>query len=71
VCSSDLKVVEDTGELGKELTKQHHIIIVGGPENSLERNYHYSIENDLIFMAERISNTSVGFVSLFKRHEKP
>jgi hypothetical protein len=53
------KVVEDIGKLVKGLTKQDHIIIVGGPGNSLERNYHYSIENDLNFIAE-------GFVSLFE-----
>jgi hypothetical protein len=65
------KVVEDTGELGKGLTKKDHIIIVGGPGKSLERNYHYSVENDVNFIAERISNSGVGFVNLFERHEKP
>jgi hypothetical protein len=43
---------------------------VGGPGNSLERNYHYSIENDLNFIAERTSNTGVGFINLFERHDK-
>jgi hypothetical protein len=32
------KVVEDIGKFGKDLTKQDHIIIVGGPGNSLDRN---------------------------------
>ncbi|PNF16230.1 hypothetical protein B7P43_G15297, partial [Cryptotermes secundus] len=64
------KFVEDLGKLGKGLTKQDHII-VGGPGNSLDRNYHYSIENDHSYIAERTSNTNVGFVSLFKRHDKP
>jgi hypothetical protein len=40
-------VVEDLGKLGKDLTKQDHIIIVGGPGNSLDRNNHYSNEADL------------------------
>jgi hypothetical protein len=62
-------VVEDLGMLGKDLTKQDHIIIVGGPGNSLDRNYHYSIEDDLNFIAERTSNTRVGFVNLFQRHD--
>jgi hypothetical protein len=44
-------VVEDLGKLCKDLTKQDHIIIVGRPENSLDRNYHYSIEDDLNFIA--------------------
>jgi hypothetical protein len=33
------KVVEDLGKLGKGLTKQDHIVIVGGPGNSLDRNH--------------------------------
>jgi hypothetical protein len=37
-------VIEDLANLGKDLTKEDHIVIVGGPGNSLERNYHYSIE---------------------------
>jgi hypothetical protein len=40
-------VVEDLGKLGNDLTKQDHIIIVGQPENSQDRNYHYSIEKDI------------------------
>jgi hypothetical protein len=44
---------------------------VRGPENSLERNYHYSIENYLIFITERTSNTSVNFVNFFEKHDKP
>jgi hypothetical protein len=58
------KVTVNIAKLGKGLTKQDHIIIVGGPEYSLERNYHDSIENDLNFIAERTSNTSVGFCQL-------
>jgi hypothetical protein len=34
-------VFEDMQKLGKGLMKQDHIIIVGGQEKSLERNYHY------------------------------
>jgi hypothetical protein len=43
---------------------------VGGPGNSLGRNYHYSIENDLNFIAERTSNTSVGIVNFVDSNEK-
>jgi hypothetical protein len=44
---------------------------VGGPGNSLDRNYHYSVEDDLNFIAKRTSNTEVGFVNLFQRHDDP
>jgi len=37
-------VAEDLANLGKDLTRKDHIVIVGGPGNSLERNYHCSIE---------------------------
>jgi hypothetical protein len=64
-------VVEDLGKFGKNLTKRDHVVIVGGPGNSLDRNYHYSIEKDIYFIAERTSSTNVGFVGLFRRHDKP
>jgi hypothetical protein len=44
---------------------------VGGAGNSLDTNYQYSIENDLNFIAERTSNTNVGVVGLFERHDEP
>jgi hypothetical protein len=65
------KVAEDTGKLGKGLTKQDHIILVGGQGNSLDRNYHYSIENGLNCITKRTSNTRVRSVSLFESHDKP
>jgi hypothetical protein len=40
-------------------------------QNSLGRNYHYSIENDHNFIAQKTSNTGVGFVHLFERRDKP
>jgi hypothetical protein len=43
---------------------------VGGPGNSLERNWHCSIENDLNFIAERASNTGMGFINVFERYDK-
>jgi hypothetical protein len=60
------KALESIGRLRKGLTN-----VVGRPGNSLERNYHYSIENYFNFIAERISNIDVGFVKLFERHDKP
>jgi hypothetical protein len=42
---------------------------VGGPGNSLDRNHHYSIEDDLNFIAERTPNTNVEFVNLFQMHK--
>jgi hypothetical protein len=54
------KVVEDLGKLGKDLTKQDYIIIVGRPGNSLDRDYYYPIEKDVNFIAERTVHTNVG-----------
>jgi hypothetical protein len=59
------------GNLGKDLTKEDHIVTVGGPVNNRYRDYHYSIEKDLNFIAKRTSHTSVGLVNLFRRHNKP
>jgi hypothetical protein len=41
------------------------------PGNGLNINYLYSIANDLNCIAERTSNTRMGFVSLFERHDMP
>jgi hypothetical protein len=57
--------------LGKDLTKEDHFVIVGGPGKSLDRQYHYSIEKDLNFIAKRTSHTDVRLVNLFRRHNKP
>jgi len=62
-------IVEDLENLGKDLTKKDHIVIVGGPENRLERNYHYSIKKDLNFIARRTNHTNIRFVNLLRRHE--
>jgi len=64
-------VVEDLANLGKDLTKKDHFVIVGGPGNSLERNYHYSIEKDLNFIARRTDHTNIRFVSLLRRYDEP
>jgi hypothetical protein len=64
-------VAEDLGNLGEDLTNQDHIVIVGGPGNSLDSKYHYSIEEDLTFIAKRTSHTNVGLVDLFRRQDKP
>jgi hypothetical protein len=44
---------------------------LGGPGNSLDRNYNYSIQKDINFSTERAANTNVGSVNLFHRHDKP
>jgi hypothetical protein len=64
------KLVQDIGNIHKGRTKQNHIIIVGGPGKRLDRNYPYSIENFLNFIAERTSNTSVGYDNLFESYDK-
>jgi len=62
-------IVEDLANLGNDL-KEDHIVIVGGSGNSLERNYHYSIEKDLSFIA-RTDHTNVIFMNLLRRHDEP
>jgi hypothetical protein len=54
----------------KAFTKQYHILIVGWSGNSLVRNYYYSTEKDLNFIAKRTTNTNVMFVNLLRRHHK-
>jgi hypothetical protein len=56
-------VDEDLWKLGNDVAKRDHIKI-GGPGNSLDRNYHYSIE-DINFTEEKSNKRNVGFVSLF------
>jgi len=60
-------VVEDVRKLGKDLTKQYHIVIVGGAGDSLDINQDYSIDKDVNSIAERTSNTNVGFVNLLRK----
>jgi hypothetical protein len=38
---------------------------MGGPGNSLDRNYHYSIVKDNNLIAEKSNKKNVGFVNLF------
>jgi hypothetical protein len=40
-------VTVDPRKLGNDLNKRDHIIMVGGPGNSLDRNDHYSFEKDI------------------------
>ena len=61
-------IVEDLANLGKDLTKKDHIVIVGVSGNSLERNY-YSIEKDLNFIAR--TEHTVRFVNFLRRHDEP
>jgi hypothetical protein len=56
-------------KFGNDLIMRYHIIIVGGPRNSLDRNYHYSIQRTSTSM-QRSNNTNVRFVHLFWRHDK-
>jgi len=63
-------VTEDLRKLGNNLSKRDHIKM-GGPGKNLNRNYHYSIEKSINFIAEKSNNRNVGFVNLFWRHDKP
>jgi hypothetical protein len=60
------KFVEDLGKLGKDLTKQDNISIVRGPGNSLDRNHHYSIEDDLNYIAKRTSKQMCDLLTSFR-----
>jgi hypothetical protein len=51
--------------------KPDHIIIVGEPGKSLGRNYHYSTEKNINFIAEGSNNMNVISANLFWRHNKP
>jgi hypothetical protein len=53
----------DLEKLGNDLTTQDHIMLVGGPGNSLDRNYHYTIKMDISFIADSSNNTNVRFVN--------
>jgi hypothetical protein len=64
-------VTEKLWNLGNDLTKRDHIIRVGGPGNSLDRNYHCSIEKDINFTAERTHNTNIRFVNILRKHGQP
>jgi hypothetical protein len=50
--------------LSKDLTKDDHVIIVGGPGNSLGRDLNYKTENDMDNIANNSIHTNVGFVGL-------
>ena len=64
-------VVQDLENLGKDLTKKDHFVIVGGPGNSLDRNFKYLIKKDLNIIARRTNHTNVGFVNLLRRRDRP
>jgi hypothetical protein len=64
-------VVGELKELSKDFTKEDHVIIVGGPGNSLDRDLNYKIENDINSIAKNSTHTNVGFVGLLERHDRP
>jgi hypothetical protein len=64
-------VTADLKALSRDLTKDDHVIIVGGPENSLDVDRHYHNEKDLNSIAKDSINTNFGFVGLLVRHVKP
>jgi hypothetical protein len=57
--------------LSKDLTKDDHVIIVGGPGNSLNRDLNYNSENDMDNIAKNSIHTNVGFVGLLDHHDRP
>lgn len=64
-------VTEDLVKLTSGFTKRDHVVIVGGPGNSLDGDSNYSIEKDLCDVSESSSHTNVKVVGLFQRHDKP
>jgi hypothetical protein len=65
------KVVGELKKLSKDLTKNDHVIIVGGPGNSLDRDLNDKIENDMDNIAKNSTHTNVGFVGLLDCHDRP
>lgn len=65
------QVTEDIGSLCKDFTMEDTVVIVGGPGNSIDRNCEYSIECDLVKISSATKHTSVGFVSVLSRHDRP
>ncbi|KAJ4437507.1 hypothetical protein ANN_17652 [Periplaneta americana] len=64
-------VTEDLVKLSSGFTKRDHIVIVGGPGNSLDRDVSYSVERDLENISKDSSHTNVEVVELFDRYDKP
>jgi hypothetical protein len=64
-------VVGELKALSKDFTKDDHVIIVGGPGNSLDRDLNYKIESDIDDIAKNSKHTNVGFVGLLERHDRP
>lgn len=64
-------VTEDLVKLSSGFTKRDHIVIVGGPGNSLDRDASYSVEKDLENISKDSRHTNVEVVELFDRHDKP
>lgn len=64
-------VAGNVRDFAKDLNKEDHVVIVGGPGNSLDRNLNYTIEMDMDHIAKASSHTNVSFVNLFWRYDKP
>ena len=64
-------VTKDLVKLTSNFTKGDHVVVVGGPGNSLDRNSNYCINDDLINISKNSSHTSVKFLGLFERHDRP
>ncbi|KAJ4425506.1 hypothetical protein ANN_27700 [Periplaneta americana] len=64
-------LTEDLVKLSSDFTKRDHIVIVGGPGNSLDRDVSYSVEKDLENTSKDSSHTNVEVVEIFDRYDKP
>jgi hypothetical protein len=64
-------VVGELKALTKDLTKDDHVIIVGEPGNSLDRDLNCKIENDMDNTAKNSIHTNVGFIGLLDHHDRP
>jgi trans-2-enoyl-CoA reductase len=64
-------VVVDLKTSSKDMTMDDHVIIVGGPGNSLDIDSNYQIEKDLNSITNDSINTNVRFVGLLEHHDKP
>jgi hypothetical protein len=62
--------VVENKTLSKDLTKDVNVIITEGPENILDRDPNYKVENDT-HIAKNNIHTNISFVGLLERHDRP
>lgn len=65
------QVTESLGKLCQDFDKEDQVLIVGGAGNSLAKDRNYDIRGDLDAIGVATAHTSVGFVEVLQRHDRP